>query len=157
MKISPVPPPSVVVNNNREAAIPSSVMVQHVPKWKPPQLNGFKLNVDATTNLEQKKMGIGAIIRYHNGMVVAAFSKAIQGSFRSDEIEAKALFHALNWYCDALDYYFMPSSGRINLLPISGERATYADHVLHRMGREPSHATQTGEDVPRILVSDGSH
>ncbi|KAF4353420.1 hypothetical protein F8388_005022 [Cannabis sativa] len=36
-------------------------------------------------------------------------------------------------YCDALDYYFMPSSGRINLLPISAERATYADHVLHRM------------------------
>ncbi|KAM6593759.1 hypothetical protein CsatA_001462 [Cannabis sativa] len=56
-----------------------------------------KLNVDAATNLEQKRMGIGAIIRDHNGMVVAAFSKAIEGSFRSDEMKAKVLFHALNW------------------------------------------------------------
>ncbi|XP_060968787.1 uncharacterized protein LOC133036269 [Cannabis sativa] len=63
----------------------------------PPWLHGFKLNVDAATNLEQKRMGIGAIIRDHNGMVVAAFSKAIEGSFRSDEMKAKVLFHALNW------------------------------------------------------------
>uniref|UniRef100_A0A803NU06 RNase H type-1 domain-containing protein n=1 Tax=Cannabis sativa TaxID=3483 RepID=A0A803NU06_CANSA len=66
----------------------SSATVQQVAKWQPPQLNGFKMNVDAATNEEQKKLGIGALIRDHNGVVIAAFSKAVQ---------AKALFHALNW------------------------------------------------------------
>uniref|UniRef100_A0A803PIA5 Reverse transcriptase zinc-binding domain-containing protein n=1 Tax=Cannabis sativa TaxID=3483 RepID=A0A803PIA5_CANSA len=58
-------PPSDAVNSNQAAALPRSNTVQHVHNWKPPQLNGFKLNVDATTNLEQKKLGIGAIIRDH--------------------------------------------------------------------------------------------
>uniref|UniRef100_A0A803PQM1 Uncharacterized protein n=1 Tax=Cannabis sativa TaxID=3483 RepID=A0A803PQM1_CANSA len=69
---------------------------QHTP-WSPPNINGFKLNVDAASNSDQQKLGIGAIIRSHDGMVVAALSKVVQGSFRSDEMEAKALFHALNW------------------------------------------------------------
>uniref|UniRef100_A0A803QH07 Reverse transcriptase domain-containing protein n=1 Tax=Cannabis sativa TaxID=3483 RepID=A0A803QH07_CANSA len=71
-------------------------MHQHTP-WTPPNINGFKLNVDAASNSDQQKLGIGAIIRSHDGMVVAALSKVVQGSFRSDEMEAKALFHALNW------------------------------------------------------------
>uniref|UniRef100_A0A803NSH2 RNase H type-1 domain-containing protein n=1 Tax=Cannabis sativa TaxID=3483 RepID=A0A803NSH2_CANSA len=65
--------------------------------WKPPLLNKLKLNVDATINTADKILGIGAIIRIHDGQVVAALSKPVQGCFRSDEMEAKALFHALNW------------------------------------------------------------
>uniref|UniRef100_A0A803P6S5 Reverse transcriptase domain-containing protein n=1 Tax=Cannabis sativa TaxID=3483 RepID=A0A803P6S5_CANSA len=61
------------------------------------QRNGYNLNVDAATTLEQKKLGIGAILRDQHGTVVAALSKAVQGSFKSDEMEAKALFHAVNW------------------------------------------------------------
>uniref|UniRef100_A0A803NF84 RNase H type-1 domain-containing protein n=1 Tax=Cannabis sativa TaxID=3483 RepID=A0A803NF84_CANSA len=74
----------------------SPVQSNQIP-WSPPSSNGFKLNVDAATNYEQKKLGIGAILRDHDGMVVAALSKVVQGSFRSDEMEAKSLFHALNW------------------------------------------------------------
>ncbi|XP_060968343.1 uncharacterized protein LOC133035916 [Cannabis sativa] len=74
----------------------NSVQQQQIP-WFPPSPNGFKLNVDVATNFEQKKLGIGAILRDHDGMVVAALSKVVQGSFRSDEMEAKSLFHALNW------------------------------------------------------------
>uniref|UniRef100_A0A803PL57 Reverse transcriptase zinc-binding domain-containing protein n=1 Tax=Cannabis sativa TaxID=3483 RepID=A0A803PL57_CANSA len=74
----------------------NSALQQQVP-WSFPSINVLKLNVDATTNLEQKKLGIGAIIRDHDGMVVAGFSKVVQGSFRSDEMEAKSFFHVLNW------------------------------------------------------------
>ncbi|XP_060973896.1 uncharacterized protein LOC133039106 [Cannabis sativa] len=66
-------------------------------KWKPPQSHGFKLNIDAATDLERKLLGIGAILRDHTDTVVAALSKVVQGSFKSDEMEAKALFHAVNW------------------------------------------------------------
>uniref|UniRef100_A0A803NW04 Reverse transcriptase domain-containing protein n=1 Tax=Cannabis sativa TaxID=3483 RepID=A0A803NW04_CANSA len=65
--------------------------------WTPPLLNKLKLNVDAAINTTDKILGIGAIVRNHDGQVVAALSKPVQGCFRSDEMEAKALFHALNW------------------------------------------------------------
>uniref|UniRef100_A0A803PY52 RNase H type-1 domain-containing protein n=1 Tax=Cannabis sativa TaxID=3483 RepID=A0A803PY52_CANSA len=65
--------------------------------WSPPAGLGLKMNVDATVNQEHKILGVGAIIRDGNGNVVAAFSKPVQGCFRSDELEAKALFHSLNW------------------------------------------------------------
>ncbi|KAM6601123.1 hypothetical protein CsatA_020732 [Cannabis sativa] len=65
--------------------------------WLPPSPAGLKLNVDAAVNHELKILGIGAVIRDHCGNVVAALSKPVQGCFRSDEMEAKALFHSLNW------------------------------------------------------------
>ena len=43
------------------------------------------------------KIGIGAVVRTCKGDVVAAFSKTVQGCFKSEEMEAKALFHSLNW------------------------------------------------------------
>ncbi|KAM6596102.1 hypothetical protein CsatA_006626 [Cannabis sativa] len=89
--------PSAAVDSNQNSATSFPVTVQHAPKWQPPPHNGFKLNVDAATNVDQKKLGIRAIIRDHNGVVVATYSKVVQGNFRSDEMEAKALFHALNW------------------------------------------------------------
>uniref|UniRef100_A0A803Q3I7 RNase H type-1 domain-containing protein n=1 Tax=Cannabis sativa TaxID=3483 RepID=A0A803Q3I7_CANSA len=91
-----VPSPATVDSNQPPATL-TPPTVQQAPKWQPPPNNCFKLNVDAATNVDQKKLGIGAIIRDHNGSVVAAYSKVVQGSFRSDEMEAKALFHALNW------------------------------------------------------------
>uniref|UniRef100_A0A803Q8E0 Reverse transcriptase domain-containing protein n=1 Tax=Cannabis sativa TaxID=3483 RepID=A0A803Q8E0_CANSA len=65
--------------------------------WSPPDITGLKINVDAAVNKERKILGVGAIIRGHHGSVVAALSKPVQGCFRSDEMEAKALFHCLNW------------------------------------------------------------
>ncbi|KAM6583541.1 hypothetical protein CsatB_010543 [Cannabis sativa] len=65
--------------------------------WKPPAGNSLKMNIDAATNVQDKKLGIGAVVRNYKGEVIAAFSKPAQGSFRSDEMEAKALFHSLNW------------------------------------------------------------
>ncbi|KAM6549071.1 hypothetical protein CsatB_020747 [Cannabis sativa] len=65
--------------------------------WQPPPASGLKLNVDAAVNATSKTLGVGAIVRDHKGLVVAAISKPVQGCFRSDEMEAKALFHSLNW------------------------------------------------------------
>uniref|UniRef100_A0A803P559 Reverse transcriptase domain-containing protein n=1 Tax=Cannabis sativa TaxID=3483 RepID=A0A803P559_CANSA len=88
--------PTAITEQSQTHAATNITMQKGVP-WSPPAINGFKLNVDAGTNLEQKKLGVGAIIRDHEGNVVATLSKIVQGSFRSDEMEAKSLFHALNW------------------------------------------------------------
>uniref|UniRef100_A0A803PFI7 RNase H type-1 domain-containing protein n=1 Tax=Cannabis sativa TaxID=3483 RepID=A0A803PFI7_CANSA len=58
--------------------------------WQPPDASGLKLNVDAAINATSKTLGVGAIVQDHNGLVVAAISKPVQGCFRSDEMEVKA-------------------------------------------------------------------
>uniref|UniRef100_A0A803PAJ3 Reverse transcriptase n=1 Tax=Cannabis sativa TaxID=3483 RepID=A0A803PAJ3_CANSA len=65
--------------------------------WQPPTGMGLKINVDVAVNSAAKKLGVGAIVRDHGGQVIATLSKLVQGCFRSDEMEAKALFHSLNW------------------------------------------------------------
>ncbi|XP_060972673.1 uncharacterized protein LOC133038522 [Cannabis sativa] len=89
--------PPVAATSSHQSSPSTSATDQHVQRWRPPVRNGYKLNVDAATNIEQKKLGIGAILRDQHGTVLAALSKAVQGSFKSDEMEAKALFHAVNW------------------------------------------------------------
>ncbi|XP_060961871.1 uncharacterized protein LOC133032068 [Cannabis sativa] len=82
-------------------AAPTATEQHHKPTegvpWRPPDLNGIKLNVDAAINQMTKTLGIGTIIRDHNGVVLVAISKSVQGYFRSNEMEAKALFHSINW------------------------------------------------------------
>uniref|UniRef100_A0A803PK25 RNase H type-1 domain-containing protein n=1 Tax=Cannabis sativa TaxID=3483 RepID=A0A803PK25_CANSA len=65
--------------------------------WMPPKGNLLKMNIDVAANFHDKILGIGAVVRNNKGEVIAAFSKRVQGCFRSDEMEAKALFHSLNW------------------------------------------------------------
>lgn len=57
----------------------------------------LKLNVDAASRFDEHKLGIGAVVRNYKGEVIAAFSRPVQGCFRSDEMEAKTLFNSLNW------------------------------------------------------------
>uniref|UniRef100_A0A803NT11 Reverse transcriptase zinc-binding domain-containing protein n=1 Tax=Cannabis sativa TaxID=3483 RepID=A0A803NT11_CANSA len=64
--------------------------------WTPPVMNMLKMNVDAAANFKNQTLRIGAVIRNYKGDVIAALSKRVQGCFRSDEMEAKALFHSLN-------------------------------------------------------------
>ncbi|KAM6564036.1 hypothetical protein CsatB_024034 [Cannabis sativa] len=65
--------------------------------WKLRNMFGLKFNVDAAVNPISKVLGVGAIVKNHKGEVIVAMSKPVQGCFISDEIEAKTLFHALNW------------------------------------------------------------
>uniref|UniRef100_A0A803NZB5 RNase H type-1 domain-containing protein n=1 Tax=Cannabis sativa TaxID=3483 RepID=A0A803NZB5_CANSA len=51
----------------------------------------------ASVDSSRGVIGVGAILRDSNGVVVAALSKKLIGNFRSHEMEATALFHSLNW------------------------------------------------------------
>uniref|UniRef100_A0A803Q9X7 RNase H type-1 domain-containing protein n=1 Tax=Cannabis sativa TaxID=3483 RepID=A0A803Q9X7_CANSA len=86
-------------NANNQHTANASLPAQHNfgATWRPPDLLGMKLNVDAAVNSVNKVLGIGAIVRNHQGKVIAALSKPVQGCFRSDEMEAKTLFHSINW------------------------------------------------------------
>ncbi|XP_060972669.1 uncharacterized protein LOC133038517 [Cannabis sativa] len=86
--------PSIAGNTASSAT--TSNNLQEV-RWQPPDATGFKLNIDAAVNSATKTLGVGAIVRDHYGQVIAVLSKPTQGCFRSDEMEAKALFHSLNW------------------------------------------------------------
>ncbi|XP_060974707.1 uncharacterized protein LOC133039776 [Cannabis sativa] len=65
--------------------------------WSKPPTGAFKLNIDAAVNVSTYTTGVGAVLRDSNGHVKAALSMPITGNFKSHEMEAKALFHSLNW------------------------------------------------------------
>uniref|UniRef100_A0A803PQV1 Reverse transcriptase domain-containing protein n=1 Tax=Cannabis sativa TaxID=3483 RepID=A0A803PQV1_CANSA len=62
-----------------EPTVPTSTItlpLEGIP-WKPPDMLGLKLNVDAAVNPISKVLGVGAIVRNHNGEVIAAISKPV--------------------------------------------------------------------------------
>ncbi|XP_062114250.1 uncharacterized protein LOC133825304 [Humulus lupulus] len=65
--------------------------------WTPPATGTYKLNSDAALDSKNCYMGIGAVMRDSTGVVIAALSKKIAGSYKPYEIEALALLHSLNW------------------------------------------------------------
>ncbi|KAM6547688.1 hypothetical protein CsatB_019364 [Cannabis sativa] len=68
-----------------------------VTKWQPPPENKFKLNVDAALDSSRTKIGIGVIVWNSDGQVVGAMSKPAVCNFKSQEMEAKAMFVGLSW------------------------------------------------------------
>uniref|UniRef100_A0A803QJM9 Reverse transcriptase zinc-binding domain-containing protein n=1 Tax=Cannabis sativa TaxID=3483 RepID=A0A803QJM9_CANSA len=90
---------------NQRASTSTAVHVDHQHSdrifkafpWTPPPDCGLKLNVDVAVNTDLKILGCGAIVRDHHGNVIVALSKPVQGCFQFDEMEAKSLFHSLNW------------------------------------------------------------
>uniref|UniRef100_A0A803QG78 Reverse transcriptase domain-containing protein n=1 Tax=Cannabis sativa TaxID=3483 RepID=A0A803QG78_CANSA len=71
--------------------------------WKTPPSCVVKLNIDAAVDRSTKVTGLGAVFRDSMGMVVAAFSKKLLGSFEPHEMEALALFHGVHY---ALHFQF---------------------------------------------------
>ncbi|KAF4383796.1 hypothetical protein F8388_023488 [Cannabis sativa] len=67
---------------------------EHHP-WLPPLENKLKLNVDAVVDSSRNKIGLGAIIRDSHGQVLASLAKQVIGNFKSQKIEAKAIFYSL--------------------------------------------------------------
>uniref|UniRef100_A0A803QAN4 RNase H type-1 domain-containing protein n=1 Tax=Cannabis sativa TaxID=3483 RepID=A0A803QAN4_CANSA len=65
--------------------------------WRPPTAAGYKLNTDAAAENSSNTIGVGAVLRDATGYVTAALSMPIIGNFKFHEMEAKALFHSLNW------------------------------------------------------------
>uniref|UniRef100_A0A803NJ60 Reverse transcriptase domain-containing protein n=1 Tax=Cannabis sativa TaxID=3483 RepID=A0A803NJ60_CANSA len=65
--------------------------------WRPPDFGSLKMNVDAVVDSTNNIIGVGAVIRNCEGVVIAGFSKPLIGNFASHEMEAKAIFHSLVW------------------------------------------------------------
>uniref|UniRef100_A0A803PD29 RNase H type-1 domain-containing protein n=1 Tax=Cannabis sativa TaxID=3483 RepID=A0A803PD29_CANSA len=82
------------------AVKPDSVTAAAPPDstlWQPPPENKLKMNVDTAVDSLRSKIGIGVIIRDSNGCVVATMSKSVVGNYKSQEMEAKAMFSGLHW------------------------------------------------------------
>ncbi|XP_060968323.1 uncharacterized protein LOC115710989 [Cannabis sativa] len=76
--------------------VPSPSTAPSAP-WQPPPMGTLKLNIDAAFDKTSSKIGVGAVIRNYVGQVIAALSMPIVGNFASNEMEAKAMFHGINW------------------------------------------------------------
>lgn len=56
-----------------------------------PNCGDLKLNIDAAVSIGMDHTGVGVIIQEHNGLAVAACSRAVAGSFSTVDTEAIAL------------------------------------------------------------------
>ena len=59
-------------------------------KWRPPNPEVVKINCNKATSKEQKKLGIGLVIRDNKGLVMASMSKLLPQQYTPMEIEALA-------------------------------------------------------------------
>ena len=60
-------------------------------KWTPPQIGKLKLNVKAATWVNSNIIGVGGVLRDHNGAVKGTFVQKINGMFDSYLAECMAL------------------------------------------------------------------
>ena len=66
-------------------------------KWRPPNPEVVKINCNRATFKEQKKLGIGLVIRDNKGLVIASMSKLLPQQYTPMEIEALAASTALEF------------------------------------------------------------
>ncbi|KAG2712768.1 hypothetical protein I3760_04G141500 [Carya illinoinensis] len=69
----------------------SNQKINKVVRWHPPPNDFLKLNIDGATFLEYSVVGIGVVLRDHNGEVVVACSKVEKEVSSAEFIEAIAL------------------------------------------------------------------
>ena len=60
-------------------------------RWAPPPLGQYKVNSDGAVFANQRKVGLGMMIRDNNGNVIAALSSPMVGPLGTLETEAKAM------------------------------------------------------------------
>uniref|UniRef100_A0A803NUC0 CCHC-type domain-containing protein n=1 Tax=Cannabis sativa TaxID=3483 RepID=A0A803NUC0_CANSA len=83
--------PTAIISQQSSSSAPDRT------PWQPPPTGSFKLNIDDALDKNSSKFGVGAVIRDSLKYVIAAFSMPLVGHFASHEMEAKAMFHGLNW------------------------------------------------------------
>nr|XP_023886589.1 uncharacterized protein LOC111998731 [Quercus suber] len=66
-------------------------------KWRPPMPKMVKINCNGAIFKEQKKSGIGVVIRNNNGLVMASMSKLLPQQYTPLKIEALAASTALEF------------------------------------------------------------
>ncbi|KAL0004830.1 hypothetical protein SO802_012391 [Lithocarpus litseifolius] len=81
-------------------ATPVQQGLQSVTHWKPPPSDFYKINFDGAVFPNEKKTGVGVVIRDHRGWVIASCSKLIHQQLDCSEIEAFAAGWALSFALD---------------------------------------------------------
>ncbi|KAK2635434.1 hypothetical protein Ddye_030226 [Dipteronia dyeriana] len=67
------------------------------PSWRPLDNGFFKINTDASIDASRGRVGIGAIIRDHEGMVLASCAQVIQLNYSPVLAEAIAILKGLRF------------------------------------------------------------
>ncbi|XP_019183830.1 PREDICTED: uncharacterized protein LOC109178744 [Ipomoea nil] len=65
--------------------------VVHLDHWSKPRQGYLKLNVDAAINVNDGRMGLGCVLRDHQGNFVAAKGAHWRGIFNSKEAKVVAI------------------------------------------------------------------
>nr|GMD12674.1 uncharacterized protein LOC109155154 [Ipomoea batatas] len=79
------------------ASVPVIPTDKNTAHWEKPPLGVLKLNVDAAFNKDSNCMGMGFILRNHEGAFVAAKNIKWYGIYHSKEAEAIGVREALKW------------------------------------------------------------
>ncbi|GMN68400.1 hypothetical protein TIFTF001_037459 [Ficus carica] len=73
------------------------VLTDRPPQWQPPSLGHLKLNVDAGCREECGFVGVGAVVRDSDGVVIACLARKLVGSFPPLTAEFLALREGLEF------------------------------------------------------------
>lgn len=75
-----------------------STSISHAPPiWKPPELNCFKLNVDASFRTGASTFSVGMVLRNHEGSFISGKAVCCEGASSPLEAEATAILEGLMW------------------------------------------------------------
>ncbi|CAN1158714.1 hypothetical protein LINPERHAP2_LOCUS22289, partial [Linum perenne] len=66
-------------------------------KWHPPGIGSFKCNTDGAIDARGNKSGAGMAIRGSDGQLIQYRMTSWGGTWRSKDVEARALLEALSW------------------------------------------------------------
>jgi ribonuclease HI len=83
--------------NSSDTSIATDGREVHHVKWFPPPEGKYKVNWDAAVDTVNGRLGIGIIVRNHNGLVIAARSRTKMGCLEPVAVEALAAFQAIEF------------------------------------------------------------
>ena len=70
---------------------------QELSRWEKPPRDYMKANWDASVDRDQKRVGIGVVVRNHEGIVVAALSDSRTATIMLEGAESMAAWHAVEF------------------------------------------------------------
>ncbi|KAL5807551.1 hypothetical protein ACOSQ3_030439 [Xanthoceras sorbifolium] len=113
----------------------------HPARWKKPDHGCYKHNSDASTDYPNKLVGLGAIIRNDQGLVMAASTRKIRAGISVDSAEALAVLSGIQLAHEAGIYPIVvesDSKGVVDLLNGSGKSRTELGLIVSRICSHPS-------------------
>jgi pentatricopeptide repeat protein len=104
-------------------------------RWAPPPEGSVMVNVDAALFAESNRIGIGLVIRDHNGRFLAACRRGLEGFTEPEIAEATALRHAVRF---------------VSILPYN--QVTFASDCLSLI--QKLHATSKDQSQVAAIIQD---